>query len=114
MIWKDLLGTPYVEGSDEPGRGLDCRGVCVELLRRAGRAWSDDPAEWRPVERIEDVGPGDVIGSDPEGVGAVTHTAVVVNGRGRTATTVSSGERGGVFSISAGRIQHVVGIGRMA
>ena len=85
MRWRDLLGVSYAS--------MDCRDVCSELLRRTGVEWSDDPAAWDVVERIEDVRPGDVIGSDPQRLGVLTHTSVVVSGRGRTACAVTSAER---------------------
>lgn len=34
---SDLVGVPFVRGGFDPSRGLDCLGLVLEVLKRAGR-----------------------------------------------------------------------------
>lgn len=44
-LGADLVGTPYIRGGRDPGVGLDCLGVVLEIHRRAGISVSTPDGE---------------------------------------------------------------------
>ncbi len=36
LNYSDLIGIPYVKGGRDPGKGLDCWGLCMVIYRRLG------------------------------------------------------------------------------
>ncbi|WP_127543591.1 transglycosylase SLT domain-containing protein [Actinoplanes sp. OR16] len=62
---KKYLGTPYVFGSDNPSKGLDCSGFVQQAYEDLGvklprNSWQQAQAG-RPVASLSDAKPGDVL-----------------------------------------------------
>ena len=64
-IAKQWIGTPYVYGGNEPGKGLDCSGLVQQAFKRIGidlpRVTYDQVKEGTEVKGIENAKPGDLI-----------------------------------------------------
>ncbi len=64
QIAEQYLGTPYVYGSNDPSKGLDCSGLVQVAYRRMGidlpRVTYDQVKVGQPVDRA-DLQPGDLV-----------------------------------------------------
>ena len=126
--YVDLLGVPYrKDGRDKSG--MDCSGVCAEVLRRLGHdvpeaAWS---LRWDPVggelvtpdcwERVgsgymDATQVGDILASDPGGMGLASHVSIVT--APRYCTVVSAHEEVGVYVSKSYATRNVVGAYRFS
>lgn len=88
MNWLDLLSVPFALGTDG-----DCWGLAREINRRLGRTLPEVPCldTLRRVEEPYEV--GDVLVSDPEGLGHPSHAAVVVEPGWALTTSEKHGPR---------------------
>ncbi|SDT75886.1 Cell wall-associated hydrolase, NlpC family [Actinoplanes derwentensis] len=62
---KKYLGTPYVFGGTDPGRGLDCSGLVQRAYKDLGidlprNSWQQAKTG-RPVASLDDAKPGDIL-----------------------------------------------------
>ena len=90
MDWVDLLAVPFRHGGDSLADGLDCWGQAVEVNRRLGRAISArDPSVFVRVDGCEDV--GDILASDPERFGFISHVSTVVAPNCALSTSIKHG-----------------------
>jgi len=118
--WPKLLGIPHQAGAHDADSGfLDCAGVVRTLYRWGGLLLSRDDVVNAHSGRWENVGTDtakakvlDVVGSDPESVGAVTHLSCVVAAGYRGAALTSSKRHGVILQKNWG-IANVVGIYRL-
>ncbi len=89
-IAKKYLGTPYVWGGTDPGRGLDCSGLVQQAFAEIGvdlpRVSRDQAKAGRAVDGIANAQPGDLVAfGDPVdhiGIYAGNNLMVVAPKRG--------------------------------
>lgn len=115
--FRDLLGVPFIEGGDDPRRGLDCWGQAAEIARRLGLRLPIPGREedgltmvgtrWEDADRV-----GDLIGSDPGKIGVATHVSTVVDINHHL--VLSCSENSGPFVVPASMIGRVICVRRPA
>ncbi|RMF74676.1 MAG: peptidoglycan endopeptidase [Planctomycetota bacterium] len=114
--YLDMIGTPYEEGAVDFERGrLDCKGVVVEVYRRAGLSLPKDAfyrssGVWHEVS-LEGCREYDLIVSDPGREGCSSHVSVVVRG-GAHGDALTAERKRGVCLVRIALIRNVVGVYR--
>lgn len=112
LAYSDLLGRPYVKGSSDPERGLDCWGCVVVAFARLGLGVPiADPAMWTKL--------GDDVARARQ-VGDVVHTDSVKGGDSGVSILVrvheprflTSLEGHGVVTLPGHRLSNVRGVYR--
>lgn len=104
VSWEDLLAVPFAE--------MDCWAMAAEIGRRIGKPLP----EGADADCFDRVGlpyeVGDILASDPEKKGHISHVATVVDieGRGRAlSTSVSAGP----YCWPIHRVHHECGVWRV-
>lgn len=94
---KKFMGTKYVWGGTDLDNGIDCSGFVMRLFGKYGKRLPRTAAEQakvgQPVERLEDLRPGDRLYFWEYKRGKVGHTAIYI---GDNKFIHSSSSRGGV------------------
>lgn len=123
--WQDLLAVPFLVHGDDPAIGLDCWGIAREIARRAGlvfpRLVGPTPdtageirarfhylgARWSCIGEV-----GDLLLSDPERLGYVSHVTTVVDVE--RAMVLTTSKRTGPYCWPAYRARCELGVVRLA
>ena len=62
MDFTDLIGTPFANHGRDVKQGLDCYGVVREVYRRYGYDVPEYDADYKDMERINELITGNKIG----------------------------------------------------
>jgi len=114
---KSMLGKPYVWGSSNPARGVDCSGLTVNAAKAAGlkipRTASSQLAWFKKQGRVTDLSrakPGDLLYFRSEASPSGYHTGVYM-GNGRMIHAAGTGQ--GVIQSKLGKwyTSRLLGVG---
>jgi len=76
------IGTPYKWGGEDIGRGIDCSGFVKKVFGTIGvnlpRVASDQALVGTPIERLEDLQPGDRLYFWENKRGKIGHTGIFI------------------------------------
>lgn len=116
---REWLRIPYVQGGTDPSVGLDCAGLCANVLVGMGLSDDVDVFSQNPEDCFVKLGdthhaaelPGDVIMSEAPSNPGQPHLSILMAGSARRCLTSIEGV--GVRVVAPWSIQHIVGVYRM-